>query len=60
MIKQKGYQHVFLLSPSTKQLLTAINNKVKSTLCSTPALYYKFYHQMNYELISLTELNPKK
>ena len=36
-----------------------INNKVKSTLHSAPALYYKFYHQMNYELISLTEINPK-
>ena len=48
-----------LLFPCTKQLLTAINNKVKSTLESTPALYYKFYRQMNYELISLTELNPK-
>ena len=53
------YQYVFLLFPCTKQLLTAINNKVKNTLDSTSALYYKFYHEMNYELISLTELNQK-
>ena len=42
MIKLKGYQYVFLLFQCTKQLLTAINNKVKSTLDSTPALYYEF------------------
>ena len=59
MITEKGYQYVFLLFPCTKQLLTAINNKVKSTLDSTPALNYTFYHHMNYELISLTESNPK-